>query len=114
MEHFRYDWCGQELEAIRFELYRLNHLKDYTPSMQFFGNEINAISQIQEELRQLAPLTNSIREKVYWLAAQLEWNRIYTTYGDSLLCVSALAAAVCRVMEGKRSSWMAAWTIYGD
>jgi hypothetical protein len=117
MEHSRYDWARQELEAVKFELYRLNHLKNYTPSMQFFSNELRAIEEIQAELLNRAPLTPEVQEKIYWLAAQLEWTRQCTAYKDKVLVPAAQVAAVSSIMGGHRSQWMApapSWTVYGD
>jgi hypothetical protein len=116
MEWSRYDWARQDLEAVKFELYRLNHLKNYKPSMQFFTNELKCICEIQEELLLRAPLSREVQEKAYWLAATLNYSdQPWSVYHGKLTTCAAIAAAVCGVMEGCRSSWMApspSWDIF--
>lgn len=114
MEHDRYDWARQELECVKVELLQRNHLKGYGPSMQFFSNELAAIDKLQAGLLRREEPTQEEKELVYWLAAQLEWTRQCTVYGDSILYSVATVAAVSKLMGGCRSSWMAptCWDIY--
>ena len=116
MEHSRYDWCRQELECVRSELVRLNHLRDYQPSMQFFSNELTAIDKLQAELVKREALTEEARQRIWWLAASLHYtDQPWSGYHTKLTCAAAMTAAVCGVMEGCRSSWMApspSWDIF--
>jgi hypothetical protein len=106
MEYGRHDWCRQELECIRFELQRLNHLKDYVPPMQFFRNELQCIDDLQEGLlRRDEPTLDELQE-IYWLAADLKWHNEHTAYMNKLTSISAQAGTVCRVMGGIKSSYM--------
>lgn len=117
MEYGRHDWARQELEAVRFELQRVNHLRDYTPSMQFFSNELNAIDRLQAGLLRRDEPTQEEKELVYWLGAQLEWTRQCTNYKDKVLVCAAQVAAVSSIMGGCRSQWMApapSWTLYEE
>jgi hypothetical protein len=106
MEYGRHDWCRQELEAVRFELIRLNHLQDYNPPLQFFTNELREITKLQEGLLRRDEPTQEERELIWWLASALRWTREHTAYGERIHCASAMTGAVCGVMNGCKSSYM--------
>jgi hypothetical protein len=106
MDYGRHDWARQELECIRFELYRLNHLKDYVPPMQHFKNQLQAIDELQAGLLRRDEPNQNEKEMIYWLAADLKWHNEHTAYMNKLTSISAQAGAICRIMHGVKSSYM--------
>ena len=106
MDSSRFDWARQELQCVATELHMLD---EWPAPHNFFANELEAISELQDYLLKREQPTQEVQERVYWLAASLHgYDQPWCTLQGKIRTASAIAASVSSIMGGRRADWMAA------